>query len=74
MYEYSVIFECLHDKDIGHYVSYGIICSKTTTGEIVSFISDISTKKDFVELLANEFTNLQLSPVHFYDAVEDALS
>lgn len=73
MYEYSVFLETLHNKDIGRYISYGIICTNKTTGEIVSFIPDISTNKDFVESLANEFTSLQLSPLHFHDAVEDAL-
>ena len=36
-------------------------------------IRDISTDPIFVEKLAERFTRFQLSPVHFIEAVEDAL-
>lgn len=73
MYKYSTVFELLFHEDIGQYISYGIICVNTLTEEIISYISDVSTKKDFVCNLAEKFTKLQLSPCHFKDALEDAL-
>ncbi|MDR2932211.1 MAG: DUF6514 family protein [Oscillospiraceae bacterium] len=59
--------ECRH-PDIGSYHTYGI--------EIVppSPIHDVSTDRAFVEHMAGLFTAGQLSPLHFSDAVEDALN
>ena len=40
---------------------------------LVDEIPDISADRDFVRDLARRFTRGQLAPVHFWDAVEDAL-
>ena len=73
MYKYLTVCERLFHKDIGSYVSYGILCINEETGAVVSKISDVSTKRSFVLRLSKKFTEKELSPCHFFDAVEDSL-
>ncbi len=51
--------------------SWGIACY--SGNEQLMIIRDISTEKALVENAAALFCKLQLSPVHFTDAVEDLL-
>ena len=57
------------------YDSYGLqvwLCQNGQRQPEAS-IGDISTYQDVVENLALQFTMQQLSPIHFYEAVMDAL-
>ncbi len=73
MYKYLTIKEKLFHEDVGKYTSYGIVCINAETGEQVDKISDVSVERDFVTALAEKFTRHSLSPLHFFDAVVDAL-
>lgn len=57
------------------YASYGLQVWLCCNGQrqLGTSIGDISTDQDFVETLALQFTLQQLSPIHFYEAVIDAL-
>lgn len=65
--DYQIISKTIQNSVFGDYLTYGIQC-----GEIA--IEDISTKKDFVEELIQQFREHDLSPLHLQDAVLDAIS
>ena len=69
-YHYQPISRQL-EEPTGSYGSYGL-CLLVDEGPTKE-IRDISTDPVFVEKLAERFTRFQLSPVHFIEAVEDAL-
>ena len=48
-------------------------CCSASTGEVLAVIQDISTDRKFVTQLAKRCTRGQLSPLHFWDVVLDAL-
>lgn len=61
--------------DAGSYTAYGLELYQCKNGQRthIDTITDISTRQDYVENLALAFTINQLSPVHFRDAVLDAI-
>ena len=69
-YRYETINSQL-EEPTGSCISYGL-CMLVDEGPMKE-IRDISTDPIFVEKLAERFTRFQLSPVHFIEAVEDAL-
>ena len=73
MYKYKIIKENLFHRDIGSYVSYGIVCIEKKTRKQVSKISDVSSNKAFVKSIAKRFTRSRLDPSNLLDAVELAL-
>ena len=73
MYKYLTICERLFNEEVGTYTSYGIICINCESETVVSQISDVSLSRDFVINLSEKFTQHALAPIHFLDAVEDAL-
>lgn len=76
MFTYGYIKEEYEGTDTGYDYVYGIELCCEKEGELVrlNYISSVFTDevsaKSFVELC----NRLELSPVHFYDAVEDAVS
>ena len=71
---YKVIRERLYHKDIGKYVSYGIVAIDQATGKEILRVSDVSTSRRFVLDLARLYTEEELAPTHLFDAVYDKLS
>lgn len=67
IWRYQVVPEETSHPNIGKYHTYGIQIIPPES------IHDISTDKTIVERMANLFTEHQLSPIHFRDAVEDML-
>jgi len=59
----------LTDRNSNGILQYGIKCKEG--GEVVH---DISPNHSFVQGLVNKFNDGGLDPLHFMDAVEDALS
>lgn len=75
MYYYLPVREQLSSPYVGNYVAYGIRALETDGGDWreVAFVSDISTSSSFTKRLAKLFTDGQLAPIHFLDAVLDAI-
>lgn len=69
---YSVFEEKYYSEEVGEYIGYGIMCSDICSREIES-IEDISIDQFFVKDLADKFNRYSLSPIHFVDAVIDAI-
>lgn len=64
---YEVLETCLTGEETGAYRTYGIKCN------CYGKIEDISLSRQMVEQLTACFNRLGLSPVHFWDAIEDWL-
>lgn len=75
MFRYRPVKQFLSSSDLGDYCSYGIHAfTATPTGfDNAGLIFDISCDQDFVSLLADTYTRLQLDPIHLLDAILDAL-
>ena len=73
-YLYSVVCEALTHPDIGPYKAYGIKASAGDPPAMVGCVSDISTVKAKVQELATKYNELELSPCHLCDVVEDFLT
>ena len=73
MFVYQVVEERFYDADIGKYISFGLIVLYTTYGEYreIMKVSDISTDRERVELLADRCRRYQLHPIHLMDVIED---
>lgn len=71
MIKYKSIRENLFSEEIGNYVSYGI--ELIDDGLIVRKISDISTDEKTVLHLVSLANELELSPIHIDDVIEDIL-
>lgn len=58
------------------YLTYGIQCLGNRAGRWVQMdaVEDLSFQRDFVARLIERFNRLQLSPVHFRDAVLDCVN
>ena len=69
MYRYSVIEEHLFSEDLGEYTSFGLLVS----GDQEIRLSDISPNREFVTALAMQFNELQLSPIHLSEVIQDIL-
>lgn len=69
MYRYSVIEERLFSEDLGGYTSYGLL----VTGAQELRLSDVSPDREFVAALAMQFNELQLSPIHLSEVIQDLL-
>ena len=69
IYRYEVHEESLFSQEMGNYKSFGI--AAYCNGEMVTYISDVSLRRDDVEHLAELCTTFALSPVHMNDIVED---
>ncbi len=61
--------------DLEEYLGYGICILKDTGQEEnpVSVLWDISDREPFVSELVDCFNRFELEPIHFMNAVEDAL-
>ena len=70
--EYIPIREIIESEELGFYVTYGI--SARRDGEEIAFVSDVSTDRQAVEMLAHICTVNQLSTEHLNDVIEDFLS
>lgn len=75
MFRFRPVKQFLSSPELGDYCSYGIHAFTTTpTGHVdAGLVSDVSCDLDFVSLLADSCTRLQLDPVHLLDVVLDAL-
>ena len=62
--------DIMHEEELGSYVSYGITC-KSEAGE--EHARDVSTDRQRVTDMVERFNRYGLSPLHFYDAVEEEL-
>lgn len=75
MFRYRPVKQFLSSLELGEYCSYGIHAFVTTPSGCsdAGLIFDISCDFDFVALLADKCTQLQLDPVHLLDIVFDVL-
>ena len=75
LWHYQPIKTSQFHPDTGFYITYGLQLYQNENGILIPLIilPDISTNLDFVENLALTFTVNQLSPLHLYDAVLDAM-
>ena len=64
--EHKVIIENIN------YISYGILCFEDNV--LIDSIYDVSLNKNDVNNICNYLNNNRISPVHFYDIVEDFLA
>ena len=71
MTEYKLFEESKYNRLCGFYITYGIIVFED--GLHTRTISDISVNKEKVEQLISAFNELELSPRHLNEAVEDFL-
>ena len=70
---YKMTKSVITNEDNIRYVTYGITASSVNDGVELDKIVDISTDLSFVENLVKKFNDLDLSIVHFRDAVYDAI-
>lgn len=71
---YKLTKTVLTNEDNIRYVTYGMEASSIQNGQIVlDEIVDISTNRSFVIDLVKQFNDLNLSMLHFRDAVYDAV-
>ena len=66
---YQLIEEELDDGNGGERIAYGIAYA----GEQTAKIHDLSGDRCYIEELVSIFNNLQLSPIHLEDVLEDLL-
>jgi len=71
-YRYNVFEESFTLPELGPYRTYGI--KLTSSSGKIKYISDISTDKSNVDDIAANFNKYQLSPIHFGEAVDDAIA
>ena len=67
--QYRVTSETLIHPDIGTYRAYGLAADGKSGGGL----RDVTTIRSRAEWLAERFTQLQISPVHLLDVLEDML-
>ncbi len=74
-WQYQPVKTVHSHPDAGCYTSYGLALYQYKKGQrtLIDTIIDISTCQEYVENLAISFTIHQLLPVHFRDAVLDAI-
>lgn len=72
LYKYYLLMTSIHNCEVSDepYKTYGIGLEKHEDIKMI----DISTDRQFVESIVSLFNELQLSPVHFFEAVEDAIA
>ncbi len=75
-WQYQPVKKAIHHPDLDDYTAYGLQLYHCRNNQrlLIANIDDISTNQQFVEQLAMRFTLYQLSPIHFYDAVYDAVA
>lgn len=75
MYQYILVKEKLYLSEVGEYESCGILVLETYHSHrfVHSFVSDVSVNISEVAALVDSCNQLQLSPVHLMDVVEDFL-
>ncbi len=61
---------------MGEYLNFGLCFYSVSNGtkEELFSVSDISLNKECVEKLAADFNDLQLSPIHIYEAIENSFA
>ncbi len=64
------------EQDGVDYLTYGIQCLGDWKGDWIQMdaIEDVSFQRESVVFLTNLFNRLQLSPIHFRDAVSDCVN
>ena len=73
MLRYKCIEGDFYLPDVGAYHSYGLKIVDTDSEAVIEEVPDVSVNLDFVQKLAEEFTNAQLDPVHLLDVLMDTL-
>ncbi len=75
-WQYQPVKKLNSHTDLGTYETYSLQLFHCCDGkrQPIASIDDISVDQEFVEQLALQFTLHQLSPVHFLDAVCDAIT
>lgn len=75
MFRFRPVKQFLSSSELGDYCSYGIHAFATTPAGCseAGFISDVSCDFQFVSLLADRCTRLQLDPMQLIDVVLDSL-
>lgn len=66
---YRIVEKQYNNEDFGMYLSYGVFCDM---GGVT--IEDISVNKGNVYELIDKINQLNLSPIHLKDVVEDFIS
>lgn len=76
MFTYGYIKEEYEGTDTEYDYVYGVeLCYQKEGASIrVNYISGVFTDEDSAKSFVELCNRLELSPVHFYDAVEDAVS
>ena len=77
MYYYKVFEEKLFNRDLGEYISFGIVVEEILKDKkekkVVCSISDVSVTRTVAEKIAALCNNVQLSPIHLNDVVYDTI-
>ncbi len=75
MFYYDVVEESHSDSDIGAYSSFGVIAYLISDGvkEKLCHIDDVFPNKSKAADFVRRCNDFQLSPVHIYDAILDAI-
>lgn len=75
MFYYDVVRENHSDSEIGNYDSFGITAFRIIDGakEKLCHIEDVFLNENKAKEFTQKCNDFQLSPVHIYDAVLDAI-
>ena len=75
MFYYDVVRENHSDSELGKYVAFGIAAFRITDGakEMLCHIEDVFLNESKAKEFTQRCNDFQLSPVHIYDAVLDAI-
>ncbi len=75
MFFYDVVKENHSDNEIGNYDTFGIVAFRIADGakEKLCHIEDVFLNETKAKEFTQKCNDFQLSPVHIYDAVLDAI-
>ena len=75
MFFYDVVRENHSDSEIGNYDAFGITAFRITDGakEKLCHIEDVFLNENKAKEFTQKCNDFQLSPVHIYDAMLDAI-
>lgn len=72
--QYIMIPQTRISPDAGEYISYDIAALDCSTLEIVTVVSDVTTKRRKALRMVESFNRHQLAPCHLRDAITDLIS
>ena len=70
---YTIFEESVSHPELGRYVTYGIKTVSEETSFASISVSDVSLSKSELSILVLQCNELQLSPIHLSDVIDDFL-